>query len=200
MRLLIASHNQGKVKEFQQLFTDFPLEIISLDDAGIEWNVDENGKTFDANARLKAEAYGIAAGLATLADDSGLEVDALGGEPGVLTARFGGPGLTPQDRNELLLEKMKSVPDGRRQARFLCAIALAWPGKAIQSVAGICEGEIAQGPKGEGGFGYDPIFFLPEFGCTMAELPAEIKNRVSHRARAVAAASELIGTMMGIAE
>jgi len=200
MRLLIATHNQGKLKEFQELLADFPLEVISLDDTGVDWDVDETGATFEANALLKAGVYGKTAGMATLADDSGLEVDALGGEPGVLTARFGGPGLTPQQRSGLLLEKMKDVPGGQRQARFRCAVALAWPGRPMQTVTGVCEGEIAREPKGDGGFGYDPIFFLLEFGCTMAELPAEIKNRISHRARAVAAAREMIERIMGTAE
>ena len=196
MKLLIASHNQGKLREFAQIFSDLPLELVSLDDAGIEWDVEESGDTFEANARLKAQAYADAAGMATLADDSGLIVDALGGEPGVLSARYGGPGLTPQQRYELVLERMKNVPPGLRQARFRCVIALARPGHPIQCVSGDIEGEIGYEPRGDGGFGYDPIFYLPGGGPSTAELPPDEKNRISHRGVAANAAKAILAGML----
>jgi XTP/dITP diphosphohydrolase len=192
MKLLIATHNPGKLREFAQIFADLPIQLVSLDDASINWDVDESGNTFEANALLKAQAYSDATGLPTLADDSGLIVDALGGEPGVLSARYGGPGLTPVQRYELVLERMRSVPPGRRQARFRCVIALARPGHPIQIVSGDIEGEIGFGPRGDAGFGYDPIFYLPAGGPSMAELPPDEKNRISHRGVAARAAKPLI--------
>jgi XTP/dITP diphosphohydrolase len=214
MKLLIATHNSGKLSEFRQIFATLPLELVSLDDLGISWEVDETGETFEANARLKAERFFAATGLATLADDSGLEVDALGGAPGVYSARYGGTNLTPRQQYELVLEQMRAVsPDrpatpgrghdraevlrtsaDRRSARYYCVIALAMPGKPLQVVDGECSGVIATEARGSGGFGYDPIFWLPEYGCTMAELPAETKNRISHRARAAHKARELLGS------
>jgi XTP/dITP diphosphohydrolase len=192
MKLLIATHNQGKLREFAQIFADLPLQLVSLDDAGIPWEVDETGDTFEANARLKAQAYCDATGLPTLADDSGLIVDALGGEPGVLSARYGGPGLTPVQQYELVLERMRAVPPGQRQARFRCVIAFARPGHPIQCVSGDIEGEIGYGPRGEAGFGYDPIFYLPGGGPSTAELPPDEKNRISHRGVAARAVKPLI--------
>jgi XTP/dITP diphosphohydrolase len=184
MKLLVATHNRGKLREFEQIFEGMGLELLSLDDVGITWDVAETGETFEANARLKAETYSAATGLATLADDSGLEVDALGGAPGMYSARYGRPALTSEQRYELLLEKLRGVPQERRTARFYCVLALAVPGKPTLIVDGEVSGLIASGPRGEGGFGYDPVFWLPEYGATMAEFPAETKNRISHRARA----------------
>jgi XTP/dITP diphosphohydrolase len=184
MKLLVATHNRGKLREFEQIFEGMGLDLLSLDDVGITWDVAETGATFEANARLKAETYSAATGLATLADDSGLEVDALGGAPGMYSARYGGPALTSEQRYELLLENLRSVPHERRTARFYCVLALAVPGKPTLIVDGEISGLIASEPRGEGGFGYDPVFWLPEYGATMAELPAETKNRISHRARA----------------
>lgn len=190
--LLLATHNIGKLREFQQIFAALPLQVISLADAGITWEVEEMGQTFEENARLKAQAYRHATQLLTLADDSGLEVDALGGAPGVHSARYGGPNLASQQRVVLLLEQLKEVPAGKRQARFRCVIALAQPHGPIQTTEGVCEGEIAFAPRGAGGFGYDPVFYLPEYGLTMAELPPEVKNRISHRGRAADAAKQIV--------
>ncbi|MBI5878861.1 MAG: XTP/dITP diphosphatase [Chloroflexi bacterium] len=198
-KLLIATHNQGKVREFAHIFADLPLTLLSLDDAGVTWEVEETGATFEANARLKAEAYCRATGLPTLAEDSGLEVDALDGAPGVYSARYGGPGLTPVQRYELLLERMRAIPAGQRQARFRSVIALAAPGRPPQVAEGACPGEIAGTPRGAGGFGYDPVFFMPEFGRTMAELSLEEKNRASHRARAARAAHDKLRAMLDAA-
>lgn len=184
-RLLVATHNPGKVAEYADLLEDDRINWLTLSDAGIDLDVDETGTTFQENAALKAAAYARQSGLLTLADDSGLEVDALGGKPGVMTARYGGEGLTPTARYHLLLEAMAGVPEAERAARFRCVIALAAPDGTILGLAeGVCEGRIALEPSGEGGFGYDPIFYLPDRGVTMAQLPAAEKHRISHRGRA----------------
>jgi XTP/dITP diphosphohydrolase len=190
--LLIATHNHGKLREFELLFADLPLQIISLDDVGIQWDVDETGRTFEENARLKAQAYCDATHLLTLADDSGLEVDALGGEPGVLSARYGGAEFTPQQQYELVLGRMKAVPYERRQARFRCVIAIARPDRPVLMAEGTIEGEIAYEARGEGGFGYDPIFYVPSCGMTTAQLSKEEKNRISHRGLAAQAAKKIL--------
>lgn len=187
-KLLVATHNQGKVAEFAELLQDLDVEWLSLDDAGVTMEVEETGTTFRENAVLKAETYAREAGLLTLADDSGLEVDALNGRPGVKTSRFGGEGLDSEGRYRLLLERLERVPWDRRGARFRCVVALATPEVGVLETAeGSVEGRIAIQPSGEGGFGYDPVFYVEEEGATMAELPADVKNRLSHRARAVTA-------------
>lgn len=192
-RLLVATHNKGKVAEYADILGDSRIDWLTLDEAGVAEDVPETGETFVANAVLKATAYSQMTGLLTLADDSGLEVDALGGRPGVLTARYGGPGLTSIDRYQLLLKNLADVPDGRRTARFHCVVALAAPDGAILGTAdGVCEGVIAWEPAGDGGFGYDPVFFLPDHGLTMAQLPAAEKHRISHRGRAAQAISPLL--------
>jgi XTP/dITP diphosphohydrolase len=185
-RVLVATHNRGKVRELSDMLGDLDLDWLSLDDAGITHEVEETGRTFEENAVLKAMAYAAAGGLLTLADDSGLEVDALGGRPGVLTARYGGPGLTFPERWQLLLDELQDVPWERRTARFRCTLALAGPQGLITTSSGVCDGVIAWEPAGSGGFGYDPIFFLPEWGTTMAGLDAANKHRISHRGRAIA--------------
>ena len=197
MKLLIATHNRGKLREFEQIFEGLDVELVTLDDAGIMWDVEETGETFEANARLKAETYGAAAGLPTLADDSGLEVDALGGAPGVNSARYGGPDLTSEQRYELVLEKLRGVPAERRKARFYCVIALAVPGQATVIVDGEVKGVITNEARGDGGFGYDPVFWLSKYRCTMAELPAETKNSISHRARAAAKVARWLKDSLG---
>jgi len=191
-KLLIATHNAGKKAEYTELLQGLDLELITLAELEVGLVIAEDGATFAQNALLKARSYAAATGLLTLADDSGLEVDALGGAPGVHTARYGGEGLSDEERYWLLLQNLKGVPDERRGARFRCVIALAWPNGHTELAEGNCEGRIAHEPRGEGGFGYDPIFDLPEFGCTMAELPAEVKNRISHRARAAMVAREIL--------
>lgn len=192
-RLLVATHNKGKVGEFAELLAVRGIEWLSLDDVGIIHDVEETGTTFRDNAILKAQAYARQAGLLTLADDSGLEVDALGGRPGVLTARFGGPGLSAAERYRLLLAHLQDVPAPQRAARFRCVIALAAPdGTILGTGEGVCEGEIITEPRGEGGFGYDPVFFVPERGLTMAQLPATEKHRLSHRGQATRAIEPLL--------
>lgn len=194
MRLLVATNNPGKVREYQDLLVGLNLELVGLADAGTDTEVDETGRTFEENARLKAEAYGRASGLLTLADDSGLEVEALGGAPGVFSARYAGKGATDADRYRKLLVALDGVPWEKRGARFRCVIALAWPDGHIETFDGQCDGVIAFEPKGTNGFGFDPVFYMPEHGCTIAELPDEVKNRVSHRARAAMLARERLMT------
>ena len=187
-RLLVATHNQGKVVEYADILGDTGLDWLTLVEAGITDDVAETGATFLDNAILKAVAYARLSKLLTLADDSGLAVDALGGRPGVLTARYGGPGLSAAERYGLLLRELGDTPDAQRTARFHCVVALAAPDGTILGTAdGVCEGRIARAPAGEGGFGYDPVFYLPERGLTMAQLPADEKHRLSHRGRAARA-------------
>jgi XTP/dITP diphosphohydrolase len=192
MKLLIATRNRGKKREYARLLQGLEVELIALDDLGVTKTIKEDGASYTENALLKARGYAAATGLLTLADDSGLEVDALDGAPGVLTARYAGEGATDEQRYLLLLEQLKDVPHEHRTARFRCVIALAWPDGRVEITEGVCEGRITREPRGEHGFGYDPVFYVPEYGCTMAELPPEIKNRISHRARAAAAASEIL--------
>lgn len=192
MKLLIATRNRGKKREYARLLQGLEAELIALHDLGVTKTIKEDGASYTENALLKARGYAAATGLLTLADDSGLEVDALDGAPGVLTARYAGEGATDEQRYSLLLEQLKDVPPEHRTARFRCVIALAWPDGRVEITEGVCEGRITREPRGEHGFGYDPVFYVPEYGCTMAELPPEIKNRISHRARAAAVASEIL--------
>lgn len=185
MKLLIASNNKGKLKEIQQIMGDFYQEILTPDALGLHLEVEENGKTFLENARLKAHAFARAAKMDALADDSGLCVDALGGAPGVYSARFAGSHGDDQANNQLLLEKMKEIPQDQRTARFVCCVVLASPDGAEISAQGESEGIILEAPRGDGGFGYDPIFYAPAFGKTYAELSSEEKNSISHRAKAL---------------
>ncbi len=187
IRVLVATHNRGKLREYANLLTDLVVEWVLLTDLGIDAKVDETGATFEANARLKAATYAHLSGLLTLADDSGLEVDALGGGPGVQSARYAGVGASDSDRYRKLLHELEGVPVAKRGARFVCAVAVSTPEGEMTTVRGTCEGRIAYGPRGAHGFGYDPVFYIPELRMTMAEIGPDIKNRISHRARAVAA-------------
>lgn len=195
VKLLVATHNPGKVREYRALLEGLPVELTWPGELGLGLQVEESGSTFEENARLKALAYARASGLWTLADDSGLEVEALGGAPGVRSARYAGPSASDADRYRLLLEQMAAVPEGHRQARFRCVVALASPGGQVWTAEGKVEGVIAWEPRGRNGFGYDPVFYLPDLGCTMAELPPEEKNRLSHRARAVEAIRPLLARL-----
>ena len=187
-KLLVATHNQGKVVEFAEMLQDLAIEWLSLDDVGVTQDVEETGSTFRENGVLKAKTYAAETGLLTLADDSGLEVDALGGAPGVYTARYGGAGLTAVQRYQKLLADIKNIPDPQRTARFRCVIVLAGPdGTILGESEGVCEGRIAQVPVGDNGFGYDPVFYLPQFNQTMAQIPASQKHQISHRGLAVQA-------------
>ncbi len=192
MRLLIATHNRGKLLEYQELLAGLPLELVTLDDVGLRDDVEENGATFAENARLKAVTYAHKSNLLTLADDSGLEVDALGGEPGIRSKRYAGENKSDAERIAFLLNKLREVPREKRSARFRCAIAVASPEGRVWESQGTCEGEIIFAPRGAHGFGYDPIFYFPERGVTMAELPTAAKNKISHRARAAQGAREIL--------
>jgi XTP/dITP diphosphohydrolase len=189
--LLVATRNQGKMEELAELLAGVDVAWTSLD--GLEAQgmaiepVAETGDSFEANAILKAEGYARQTGLLTLADDSGLEVAALGGAPGVYTARYGGAELTSEERYRYLLVQMLDVAEEERGARFRCVVALASPGGVLATAEGSVAGRIVFQPAGDGGFGYDPVFFVEEQAMTMAELPAAVKNRISHRARAVMA-------------
>ena len=186
-KLLIATHNPGKVREYRALLADLPLEVTYLDAEGITLEVDETGATFAENAILKARAYAATSGLLTWADDSGLEVDALHGAPGVYSARYGAPAArSDADRVRYLLDKLVGVKEADRTARFRCVVALATPAGEVRTVYGACEGRIATAPRGENGFGYDPVFLVAEYDytVTLAELEPAVKNQISHRARA----------------
>ncbi len=197
MKLLIATHNRGKLKEYHELLAGLPLDLVTLDEVGIRDDAEENGATFAENARRKAVAYARQSDLLTLADDSGLEVDALGGEPGVRSRRYAGENANDADRIAFLLSQLREVPRGMRSARFRCAICIASPRGETWETQGTCEGEIIFEPRGTNGFGYDPIFYFPERGATMAELPTAEKNRVSHRARAAMGAKKILQGLSG---
>jgi XTP/dITP diphosphohydrolase len=191
-KLLLATNNKGKAREYKNLLSGVPFELVTPAEVGISTEVAEVGKSFEENARLKATTLARESGLLALADDSGLEVDALGGEPGTLSARYAGEGASDEDRANYLLTKLEGVPQEKRTARFRCVIAIATPEGDVELCSGECDGFIALEPRGEGGFGYDPVFYLPELGKTMAELPLETKNKISHRGRAAQKASQLL--------
>jgi len=197
-QLLIATGNPGKMREYVELLRDIPFELVSLQDLGITHEVDETGDTFEENAWLKASEYAAISGCLTLADDSGLEVDSLSGEPGVRSARYGGDSCTSdEDRVNLLLKNLENVPWEERGARFRCVIAVAQPRKSHQptlvtQAEGSVAGMIQYNPQGDGGFGYDPVFYLPSYDKTVAQLPLDVKNKISHRANAVQKALETL--------
>jgi XTP/dITP diphosphohydrolase len=191
-RLLLGTSSRKKLGELLPILDRAPLTLVTPPDLGLDLDVEETGETFRDNAILKANAFARSAGLPALADDSGLEVDALGGAPGVRSARYAGPGASDADRIALLLRNLAHVPAAQRQARFRCTMALATPEGLVGTVDGTCEGEIAFAPRGSNGFGYDPVFLLSHLGRTMAELKDEEKHAISHRGRAGRAALELI--------
>ncbi|MBI1279081.1 MAG: RdgB/HAM1 family non-canonical purine NTP pyrophosphatase [Anaerolineaceae bacterium] len=187
MDLLIGTSNAGKLGEFQELLIGVDLRLLSLKDVGLgDMDVAEDATTLEENAALKVKAYSQASGLITVADDTGLYVDALDGRPGIYPARYGGPGLTPKDRRQKLLGELQGVPAEKRTARFVCVIAVANPQTAeVTHVRGVCEGHIALAEdESGGGFGYDPVFIPEGYNATFSSLPLDEKNRVSHRGRA----------------
>ena len=191
--LLIGSNNAHKVDELRAIFAGLPLRLLTLSEAGIDHEVDETGTTFAENARLKAETYCAMSGLPTMADDSGLEVAALNGAPGIYTARWALPDQSdPHRAYARVLDELRGKPFHDRIARFVCVLALARPGEETVLVEGVLPGIIAEEPRGVGGFGYDPVFYLLEYDQHLAELPPEEKNRISHRAQAAARAREVI--------
>jgi len=184
--LLFASTNSGKLREVRAILFELPLRLQTLEAYPEFPPAVEDGETFEANARKKALHYAQRAGTWTLADDSGLEVDALGGDPGVHSARFAGPDANDAANNALLIHKLVGVPESKRTARFRCVMALADPREAVAVAEGAVEGIIHDAPRGANGFGYDPHFYVPRLGMTTAELPPETKNRISHRGQALA--------------
>ncbi len=181
--IVVATRNPGKILEIQELLKDLPCQICPVTDIVVDFSVEEDGLTYAENALKKAVHAVNVTGKIAIADDSGLEVDALDGRPGIYSARFGGEGLSQKEKNRLLLQKLIGV--NRRSARFRCVIAVASPDGQTQTVEGICEGAIGQSGRGEFGFGFDPIFIVPEYQKSMAELEPHIKNRISHRAKAL---------------
>jgi len=192
MKLLLATNNKGKLRELQQILADLPIELLTPADLGLNLDVDEDGSTYAENAAKKAIAFAQASGLTCLADDSGLEVDALNGAPGLYSARYSPkPGATDADRRAFLLQNIADKPRPWT-ARFRATVAVAGPDGGVEWAEGICEGQVIPEERGTGGFGYDPIFLLTGMDQTMAELPEETKNRLSHRARAVDAARGIL--------
>lgn len=189
--LIFATGNQGKVNEFRQMLGD-DYEILSLKDLDVDVDIVEDGKTFEENAIIKAKTVCDATHKMVLADDSGFEVDAMGGEPGVYSSRFMGEDTPYSVKNAEILDRCKDVPDEDRGARFVCVIACAWPDGRCETVKGVIEGKLAHEPKGENGFGYDPIFYYPERGMTTGEMEPEEKNAISHRGQAVRKMVELL--------
>ena len=186
MKAVLASKNPHKLAEIQTILSGLGVEVVMESELGLDIDVDETGTTFEENSKIKAVAVMEASGLPAIADDSGVAVDALHGDPGVHSARYGGEKCkTDEDRNRYLLRNMENVPDGQRGAQFVSVITMAYPDGKIVSARGELHGEILRQEQGTGGFGYDPLFYIPTEGCTMAELTAERKNEISHRAVAL---------------
>ena len=185
-RIVFATGNEGKMKEIRMILADLQVSILSMKEAGLQTDVEENGKSFAENADIKATAIQkLSPGDIVLADDSGLEIDYLNKEPGIYSARYMGEDTSYHIKNANLIQRLEGVPDEKRTARFVCAIAAAFPDGRRKTVRAAMEGRIGYEEKGENGFGYDPIFYLPEYGCTSAELSMEEKNRISHRGKAL---------------
>lgn len=186
-KIIFATGNEGKMKEIREILSDLDAEVVSMKEAGIQTEIVENGLTFEENAVIKAKAISEMTGEIVLADDSGLEIDYLDKEPGIYSARYMGEDTSYHIKNANLIQRLIGVPDEQRTARFVCAIAAAFPDGTVKTVRAAMEGRIGYEEKGENGFGYDPIFYLPEYGCTSAELPMEEKNKISHRGKALRA-------------
>lgn len=189
-KIIFATGNAGKMREIREILRDMDVSILSMKEAGIDTDIEENGSTFEENAVIKARAVAAAAGQSgaiVLADDSGLEIDHLNKEPGIYSARYLGEETSYAVKNQNLIDRLAGVPDPERTARFVCVIAAVLPDGQVITTRGVIEGRIDYEEKGTGGFGYDPIFYVPEFGRTTAELNMEEKNRISHRARALEA-------------
>ena len=186
-KVIFATGNEGKMKEIREILGDLDSQLLSLKDAGITADIEENGNSFEENAVIKATAIRDLTGEIVLADDSGLEIDYLNKEPGIYSARYMGEDTSYHIKNANLIERLDGVPDEKRTARFVCAIAAAFPDGTVRTVRAAMEGRIGYEEKGENGFGYDPIFYLPEYGCSSAELSMEEKNKISHRGKALRA-------------
>lgn len=184
-KIILASKNMGKVNEIRDILSDFDYEVVSMQEAGINCDVEENGTTFEENALLKAREIAKLSNCTVIADDSGLEIDYLNGDPGIYTARYAGEGATDAEKNQKVLNELAGVPMEERGAKFVCCMAVVFSNKEEYVVRGECNGFIAEKPIGENGFGYDPIFYVKELGCTTAQLSKEEKNKISHRGKAL---------------
>lgn len=196
MRIVFATGNEGKMREIRMILADLGLEIVSMKEAGISADIEENGKTFEENARVKACGIAELCREIVLADDSGLEIDALNGEPGVYSARYLGEETSYHVKNRNLIQRLEGVPEEKRTARFVCAIAAVLPDGRILETKASMEGRIGYEERGEHGFGYDPIFMLPELGKSTAEISASEKNRLSHRGKALCLMKEKLRKAM----
>lgn len=195
-KLIFATKNEGKMREIRMILGDLGVPVLSLKDAGIEVDIEENGETFEENAVIKARAVQKLTGGIVLADDSGLEIDSLNGEPGIYSARYMGEDTSYVIKNQNLIDRLQGVPEEKRTARFVCVIAAALPDGRVLTSPGVMEGRIGYAAAGENGFGYDPIFFLPQYGCTSAQLSAEQKNEISHRGKALHAMREQLKNIL----
>lgn len=191
-KIIFATGNEGKMKEIRMILADLPVEVLSMKEAGIHTDIVEDGKTFEENALIKAKAIHELTGELVLADDSGLEVDYMDKAPGVYSARFLGKDTSYDVKNQYIIDQLKEAKGKERSARFVCVIAAVFPDGRTQTCRGTIEGEIGYAPAGENGFGYDPIFYVPEYGCSTAELTPEVKNKISHRGKALEAMKEII--------
>ena len=194
MKLIMATSNQDKLREIRQMLADSDITVVSMKEAGVETDIAETGTTFEENAVIKARTVCALTGETALADDSGLVIDCLDGQPGIYSSRFMGEHTPYPEKNRAILDRIKDVPEEKRSARFVCAMAIAYPDGSVKTCKGVMEGRIAWEIKGEGGFGYDPIFYLPERGCTSAQLPPEEKNAISHRGKALRQAVQILKT------
>ena len=185
MKIIFATGNEGKMKEIREILADPHVEILSMKEAGITAEIEENGTSFEENAVIKAKAVMELCHEMVLADDSGLEIDYLNKEPGIYSARYMGEDTSYRIKNQNLIDRLEGVPDEERTARFVCVIAAAFPDGEVLTARGTIEGRIGYEEKGENGFGYDPIFYVPEYGCSTAQLSPEVKNQISHRGKAL---------------
>ena len=184
-KIIFATGNEGKMKEIREILADPHVEILSMKEAGITAEIEENGTSFEENAVIKAKAVMELCHEIVLADDSGLEIDYLNKEPGIYSARYMGEDTSYRIKNQNLIDRLEGVPDEERTARFVCVIAAAFPDGEVLTARGTIEGRIGYEEKGENGFGYDPIFYVPEYGCSTAQLSPEVKNQISHRGKAL---------------
>ena len=191
-KIVFATGNQNKMKEIREILADMDVEVVSMKEAGIHADIVEDGNSFEENAEIKAKTICEMTGEITLADDSGLEIDYLNKEPGIYSARYMGEYTSYRIKNGNLIQRLEGVPDEKRTARFVCAVAAAFPDGTVKTVRETMEGRIGYEEKGENGFGYDPIFYLPEYGCTSAELSMEEKNKISHRGKALRAIRDVL--------
>lgn len=191
-KIIFATSNEGKVKEIKEILKDFPIEVLSMKEMGVSTDVEENGSTFEENSLIKARALSKLTGLPALADDSGLEVDYLNGEPGIYSARYLGKDTDYSYKNNYIIDKLADAKGEERSARFVCVISLVLPDGREFVERGVIEGLIGYEQKGENGFGYDPIFYLPEYGKTSAEISPDEKNKISHRGKALTEMKKII--------